>query len=122
MGRGKFKPPLEGVCCPRPGGLRIRVSLASIYREAAKVKELDLDLPDGSIVRDLIAKLSELYGGPFAELIAEDGSINREALFLVNGMSLREPSLELKDGDFVFISSEIVGGGPFWEAPSRSRA
>lgn len=94
------------------GGLRVRVSLASIYREAAGVRELDLDLPDGSTVRDLIVRLSELYGGAFRKLITEDGSIDREALLLINGMSLKEPSFELKDGDFVFISSEIVGGGP----------
>ncbi|MEM4700490.1 MAG: MoaD/ThiS family protein [Candidatus Nezhaarchaeales archaeon] len=90
--------------------MRVRVSLASIYREAARARELDLDLPDGSTVGDLVAKLGELYGGPFTKLIAEDGSINREVLLLVNGMSLRKPSFELKDGDFVFISSEVVGG------------
>ncbi|MCX8205069.1 MAG: MoaD/ThiS family protein [Candidatus Nezhaarchaeota archaeon] len=98
--------------------MRVRVVLASVYREAARVKELDLDLPNGSTIRDLALMLSELYGGPFTRLIDEDGSIDKEALLLVNGMSLKEARVELKDGDFVFISSEIVGGGLLIGRPS----
>ncbi|RLF10424.1 MAG: hypothetical protein DRJ69_03155 [Thermoprotei archaeon] len=90
------------------GGLRVKVVLASIYREAAGVKELDLNLPEGATLRDLLLKLAELYGGPFTRLMAEDGSISRDALLFVNGMSLRDASSKLKEGDFVFIASENV--------------
>jgi len=92
--------------------LRVKVALASIYREAARAKELTLDLPEGCTLRELLSRLGELYGGPFKELVAEDGSINREALLLVDGMNIRQASLKLKDGDFVFIASEVVGGVP----------
>lgn len=90
--------------------MRVKVALASIYREAARAKELVFELPEGSTLRDLLSRLEELYGGPFKELTAEDGSINREALLLVDGMNIRQASLKLKDGDFVFIASEVVGG------------
>ncbi len=93
--------------------MRVKVALASIYREAAGVKELDLDLPEGSTLRDLLLKLAELYGEPFTRLMAEDGSIDRDALLVVNGMSLKDAASKLKDGDFIFIASEIVGGEGF---------
>jgi molybdopterin converting factor small subunit len=88
----------------------VKVALASIYREAARAKELTLDLPEGSTLGDLASKLSGLYGGSFKELMAEEGSISREALLLVDGMNIRQASLKLKDGDFIFIASEVVGG------------
>jgi len=90
--------------------MKVKVTLASIYREVAGAKELGLELPEGSTIKQLVDLLAERYGGPFKELLTRDGSINEEALLLLNGMRMKRSSQVLKDGDFVFITSELVGG------------
>ncbi|RLF15736.1 MAG: molybdopterin synthase sulfur carrier subunit [Thermoprotei archaeon] len=90
--------------------MKVRVTLTAAFRERARTKQLLEELPEGSKLKDLIARLALRYGGVFNEVVDQSGSLNPDLLLLVNGLSVSDLDYELKDGDEVMLGLSIVGG------------
>jgi molybdopterin synthase catalytic subunit len=81
--------------------IRVLVRLFASYREAAGVGHIDLDLPEGSRVRDAVSRIQELHplvgGGRAVALIARD----REYV---------DADATLGDGDELALIPPVSGG------------
>ena len=95
------------------GGLKVKVTLTAMFREATGQKEITEELPEGSRLLDLITRLESRFNGIFSEVVnREAGTINEEVLVLINGIAVRKVDTELKDGDSVMLTIPIMGGSP----------
>lgn len=91
---------------------RVKVKLFAIYYEAAGIRELEVDLPEGATVLDLAKLLEEKFPKLRGELI-EDGSISEEVRVLINGRNiewLEKEKTKLYDGDVVAFFPPAAGG------------
>jgi molybdopterin converting factor subunit 1 len=81
--------------------MTIRVLLFASYREMAGVREMRLELPEGSRVRDVVALL-RARGGGLASLPQDPPvAVNR---------SYVSPATPLADGDEVALLPPVAGG------------
>ena len=80
--------------------------LTEAYREAAGVKELVEELPEGATVGDLLSRLASRYGGVFKDVADPDqpGWVSRDVIVLVNSTTVHKLSHELRDGDVVTVA------------------
>jgi len=66
------------------------VRLYASFRELAGEREIDVALPDGATVRDLLNRLVELRPSLAQRLLDEDGNIPRFVNVFVNGRDIRD--------------------------------
>ena len=66
------------------------VRLFGSLRELAGEREIDVSLPDGATVRDLLNRLGELRPILAQRLLDEDGNIPRSVNVFVNGRDIRD--------------------------------
>jgi molybdopterin synthase sulfur carrier subunit len=66
------------------------VRLFGSLRELAGEREIDVALPDGATVRDLLNRLGELRPILAQRLLDEDGNIPRSVNVFVNGRDIRD--------------------------------
>jgi len=99
--------------------MRVRVQLYARLRDLVGLEELDLEVPSGSTLKDLLGTLSERFGprfeevrtkDPFEDYVKGDGSnpailVNGHSIDLKNGLGVR-----LNEGDLVVILPLIAGG------------
>ncbi|MDK2464596.1 MAG: MoaD family protein [Candidatus Korarchaeota archaeon] len=85
--------------------MRVQVRLFASFREAAGRSQLDMELRDGSKVKDLVRELEGLIPDIVARL--EEGRV----VVAVNGRFAR-PDDSLRDGDLVAVFPPVSGGGP----------
>ena len=82
-------------------------------RELAGEPEIDVSLPDGSLVRDLLRRLEELRPALAHRLLDENGNITRFANVFVNGRDVRDLSgldTPVMPSDEVTILPPAAGG------------
>jgi molybdopterin converting factor small subunit len=104
--------------------LKVTVVLAGEFREAAGCREIVEELPEGSMVKDLVLKLASKYGGVFNSIsplliraeIRNPGHehVSRDVILLVNSTTVYSLNHKLRDGDRVTISdlleASLAGG------------
>ena len=74
----------------KPTSYVTAVRLYGSLRELAGELEIDVSLPDGARVRDLLRQLEELRPGLDHRLLDENGDITRFANVFVNGRDIRD--------------------------------
>ena len=74
----------------KPTSYVTAVRLYGSLRELAGELEIDVSLPDGARVRDLLRQLEELRPGLAQRLLDENGNITRFANVFVNGRDIRD--------------------------------
>lgn len=89
--------------------MKVRVFLASIFKEALKKGEVEVELSEGSNLYDLMGKLASRTQGPFKNILTPSREVRGEVLLLLNGMRLRKTDVELRDGDVVFLTCRDEG-------------
>lgn len=89
--------------------MKVKVLLASVFRETAGRKELEEEVPEGFKLADLLHELALRFQGAFNKVLTPSGEVNEDVLLFLNGMSLKKADLELKEGDLIMITSEVVG-------------
>ena len=93
-----------------------RVTVVRLYaslRELAGEREIDLALPDGATVGDLLKRLVEVRPGLAPRLLDEDGNIPRFVNVFVNGRDVRYLSgldTPVMPDDEVVILPPAAGG------------
>ncbi|WP_290596979.1 MULTISPECIES: ubiquitin-like small modifier protein 1 [unclassified Archaeoglobus] len=86
---------------------RVKVKLFANFREAAGVKEIDIDVDR---VADVLEKLGEEFP-KLRELFYEEGRLREYVNIMVNGRNLRgNVDYRLQDGDVVAIFPPVSGG------------
>lgn len=80
--------------------MTVRVLLFASYADAVGRNELTLDIADGSVVSDVVAKVRELAGGR---------ALPPSPLLAVNA-TYASPTSEVKSGDEVAIIPPVAGG------------
>ena len=66
------------------------VRLYTSLREVAGERDIELTLPDGATVRDLISRLVELRPVLAQRLLAQDGNVPPSVNVFVNGRDIRD--------------------------------
>jgi len=88
--------------------MRVKIKLFASFREAAGTKEVELEVPDGSRVLDVVREMAERFPKLKDMLLKEDGM--REGYHIVKGGRWLKESDLLMDGDKIAIFP-MVGGG-----------
>ena len=84
-----------------PESVEIRTLFFASYRELVGTKELDIDLPEGATVSDLVSTLRS-RGGAFTVLPVDPAvAVNH---------SYADPAVLLNDGDEVALIPPVAGG------------
>ena len=90
---------------------QVKVLLHAMFKQTAGKGEVVHELGQGSTLRTLIDELARRYDKDFKQIVnPATGLIEADTLVMVNGQSMREPDVRLKDGDIVMITVPIGGG------------
>jgi len=82
-------------------------------RELAGERDIEVALPDGAVVRDILNRLGELRPTLAERLLDEDGNIPRSVNVFVNGRDIRDLSglnTPVTPDDEVTILPPAAGG------------
>lgn len=95
--------------------MKVQVKFTSLYRVRTRIKETQLELPEGSTLYDLLAAVDALTGGSCHTLLydGEAGRPSPNLLLIVNGVPsarLAGYGTTLKDGDSVAFVPPMAGG------------
>ena len=89
------------------------VRLYASLREPAGERHVDVALPDGAIIRDLLNRLVELRPSLAERLLEQDGNIPRSVNVFVNGRDIRYLNgldTPITPHDEVTILPPVAGG------------
>jgi len=89
------------------------VRLHASLRELAGERDIEVALPDGAVVRDILNRLGELRPILAERLLDEDGNIPRSVNVFVNGRDIRDLSgldTPVTPDDEVTILPPAAGG------------
>jgi molybdopterin synthase sulfur carrier subunit len=89
------------------------VRLYAFLRELAGEREIDVTLPDGAAVRDVLARLAELRPVIAQRLLETDGSVPPSVNVFVNGRDIRDLKgldTPVMPGDEVTMLPPVAGG------------
>ncbi len=92
----------------RVEGVRVRVKLFALYRELAGEREVELELPNGARVRDMLRALEDRFPKLRGRLTERRGE--QRNFILMRGGRWPDPDDMLKEGD-EFALFPPVGGG-----------
>ena len=94
--------------------MSLKVKFYSLFRINLKSPGTEYEIEKEITIADLIKKLDQDYDGYFSrKLLAEDGSIARGTIILVNGKNIfhiDKLETEVSDGDLVTLFPPSAGG------------
>ena len=93
--------------------MRVKVLYYATFRQITGIKEEDVEMKDGSKIRDLLFFLFQKYGEDFKSNVMENEKIRSAVKILLNGRDidfLKGLDTELKTGDSVYFFPSIAGG------------
>ncbi len=88
--------------------MRVRIRLFASFREAAGIKEVELEVPDGSKVFEVMKKLAERF--PKLKGLLFEGDRMKEDYHIVKGGRWLKGNDLLLDGDQIAIFPPVGGG------------
>ncbi|MCO6040446.1 ubiquitin-like small modifier protein 1 [Thermococcus alcaliphilus] len=89
--------------------MKVKVRYFARFRELAGTGEEEIDLPEGSKIRDLVEKIKELHPEFKEEIFGEDYDDSADVNISRNGRYASFDE-ELKDGDIVALFPPTSGG------------
>ncbi len=97
---------------------KVRIKLFALYRELAGQKEVELNLPDGATVKDMLTELEETFPKLRGKFTTERQG-DRSYILMKGG---RWPNLEdrLEDGDEFSLFPPVGGGREGQAMPASS--
>ena len=93
---------------------KVKVQSFAEIRDALGQDEIEVEVPDGSSIKDVFNKMLEIYGNSFEKQIWNTLTGKMEPfLVMLNGKtysSLHDFDTKVKDGDEIAILLPVVGG------------
>jgi len=87
--------------------MRVRITLVAPLKVVEN--EIEIELPEGSCLKDAVDKLIQVHGRQFAECVYQNDGSTPYVYFWVNG-SHADYETVLKDGQEIVIVPPIGGG------------
>ena len=89
----------------------VKIQFHANFREITKKREIVEKIQEECTVDSILEKLSERYGKDFSHIIdPATGKISTEVLVMVNGRSIRDTNIKLKDEDVLIMTLPLGGG------------
>ncbi len=88
--------------------MRVKIRLFASFREAAGTKEVEIEVPDGSKVLDVVRELTDRFP-KLKDMLLKESRIKEDYHIVKGGRWLKESDL-LMDGDQIALFP-MVGGG-----------
>ena len=89
----------------------VKILFHATFREAAGKKEAIEEVKPNHTLADIISKLAKQYGKDFNKIIdRKTGQINVDTVIMINGQSIRQTNIKLKDNDIIMITVPVGGG------------
>lgn len=89
---------------------KIEIFFHAFFREITKTRKILEEINDNSTLNNILTKLVDRYGNEFAIIDPKTGKISNENVILLNGKSVRETNLKLKNNDVLIFSLPFGGG------------
>ncbi len=93
---------------------KVHVKFLSGLKEVVKKESADVSINEGNTVEDLLKCLCDQFGESLRSLIFKNGaSIAGNLIIFVNGRNvatLKGIKTELRDKDFIILSTPVAGG------------
>ena len=95
--------------------MKVKVHYLGLVKTYVKKTQEEVELPEGSLLKDLLNKLASKFGSPFSQEVYEQTKKEVKATFmiLINGIlmgQLEGIDTKLRDGDSVMIMPLMTGG------------
>ncbi|MEM3578089.1 MAG: MoaD family protein [Candidatus Bathyarchaeia archaeon] len=94
--------------------IKVHVRFLTRFKEVTKRDSADVSINKGSTIDDLLRHLCNLFGESFCSLVfRRNGSIAENLVIFVNGkniLTLEGGKTKLADGDYLILSTPVVGG------------
>jgi MoaD family protein len=93
--------------------MKLRIKYTGQLRTAVQRAEEEIDLPDGSLLAELLNHLTVRYPAGKALLLGRSGEIASSLLVAINETAISAQDAKgvmLKDGDVVLLLPPIAGG------------
>ena len=90
---------------------RIKIQFFAMFREAVGRKEIMQDIYPETTLGDILNVLANKYDKDFKETVdGNTGQVGVNTLVMLNGRSIRDTNVKLKDKDLVIITIPAGGG------------
>ncbi|HDI10241.1 MAG TPA: MoaD/ThiS family protein [Euryarchaeota archaeon] len=85
--------------------MQVKVKFYGSLRKLTRAKEINVEVPEGSSVMELITYLSDIYGEEFEREVIDKGKIKRLVRIALNEEDIEDLSEKLEEGDEVSFTS-----------------
>ncbi|RLF96264.1 molybdopterin synthase sulfur carrier subunit [Thermococci archaeon] len=85
--------------------MQVKVKFYGSLRKLTRAKEINVEVPEGSSVMELITHLSDIYGEEFEREVIDKGKIKRLVRIALNEEDIEDLSEKLEEGDEVSFTS-----------------
>lgn len=90
---------------------RVKIRFYAMFKEIVGEKEIIQDIDPEATLGDLLNMLAKKYGGDFEETVDEKtGQVDVNTLVMLNGQSVRDTNIRLKNNDLVVVTVPVGGG------------
>ena len=91
--------------------MQIKVKYLNIYPTITGKQEELIVFSESPTLKELIDKLCTIYEKEFREAVLDrENKLKPHAWILVDGLSVKELDMKLKDGELVVFSLPVAGG------------
>jgi len=89
----------------------VKILFHATFREIVGKKEVIEEVNPDYTLANILSKLTKQYGKDFNKIIDyKTGQINTDTLITINGKSVRQTDIKLKDNDVIMITVPVGGG------------
>ena len=89
----------------------VKVLLHANFRQITGKKEIIEEVNPNHTLANILSKLAKQYDKDFNKIIDhKTGQINTDTLITINGKSVRQTDIKLKDNDIIMITVPVGGG------------
>jgi MoaD family protein len=89
--------------------IKVKVIFGSYFSKEIGREEMEVDLADASVIKDLMKMIADNYGEQIANLIVDRNTGHLKVLAFVNGQVSQKDRM-LQDQDVVKILPPLAGG------------
>ena len=89
---------------------KIELIFHAFFREITKTRKILEEISDDCTINNILTKLVNRYGNEFDIIDPSTGKISNENVILLNGKSIRETNIKVKDKDVLIFSLPFGGG------------